>query len=215
MSWRIHSAPESGIQVPDAALALLERTLNQVIALDPEGARRLAAMQGRVILILLEGFGTRFYLLPGSQSLQLFGAYDADPDCILRGTPLALAKMGLTERRTDPLFAGDVKVEGDTTLSQQLGSFIAGLDIDWEEQLARLVGDPVAHQVGNATRGLHDWGQRSLASLGQTLKEYLQEEARILPTDYEVREFLAAVDVLRDDVERLAARVERLVPRRP
>ncbi len=204
-----------GIQIPDAALALLEQTLNKVIALDPEGARRLARMRGQVILIELEGFGTRFYLVPGSQTLQLFGAYAAEPDCILRGTPLALAKMGLTEQKTDPLFAGDVKVEGDTVLGQQFGDFIAGLDIDWEEQLSRLVGDPLAHQIGNLTRGLQDWGQRSAHTLGLNLKEYLQEEARLVPTDYEVAELLAGVDTLRDDVERLAARIERLARRRP
>jgi len=44
----------------------------------------------------------------------------------------------------------------------------------------------------------------------QNLREYLQEEARLLPTRYEAKEFLDAVDALRDDVERLAARVERL-----
>jgi ubiquinone biosynthesis protein UbiJ len=204
-----------GIQLPDAALALLERTLNQGIALDPEGARRLAAMQGQVILIELAGFGTRFYLIPGRDRLQLFGAYDAPPDCTLCGTPLALARLGLAERRTDSLFAGEVTVEGDTALAQQFGEFIAGLDIDWEEQLARLTGDTLAHQVGNLARGAHRWGQRSSDSLARTLKDYLQEEARLVPTDYEVRELIAGVDTLRDDLERLAARVERLARRRP
>ena len=203
-----------GIQLPDAALALLEGTLNHVIALDAEGAQRLAAMQGQVILIELAGFGTRFYLVPGRDRLQLFGAYDAVADCTLRGTPLALARLGLAERRTDSLFAGEVAVEGDTALAQQFGEFVAGLDIDWEEQLSRLTGDAVAHQVGNVARGAHQWRQRSTDSLARTLKNYLQEEARLVPTDYEVRDLIAGVDTLRDDVERLAARVERLARRR-
>ncbi|MEY6431624.1 SCP2 sterol-binding domain-containing protein [Thioalkalicoccus limnaeus] len=200
----------TGIPIPDAALALVERALNQVIALDPEGARRLAALQGRVILIEFSGFGTRFYLLPGVDRLQLFGAYDAAPDCTLRGTPLALARIGLTERRTDSLFTGDVEVDGDTALAQQFGQFIAELDIDWEEQLAHLIGDSLAHQIGETARAAGDWGQRSGDTLIRDLREYLQEEARLVPTDYEVRAFIAEVDTLRDDVERLAARVERL-----
>lgn len=203
-----------GVQVPNAALAVFEQTLNRVLALDPEGARRISAMQGQVILIELEGFGTRFYLIPGPGQVQLYGTYSADPDCTLRGTPLALARIGLSAQPTDELFAGAVKVEGDTGLAQQFGGIVKELDIDWEEQLARLVGDPVAHQLGNATRAAQDWSRSSARRLSQALKEYLQEEGRLVPTDYEVAEFLAGVDTLRDDVERLAARIERLERRR-
>lgn len=204
----------AGIQIPEAALAALEQALNRVIALDPEGARRLSAMQGRVILIELEGFGTRVYLIPGTSELQVFGSYAAEPDCTLRGTPVALARMGLSKQRTDSLFAGEVTVEGDTGLAQQFGDIMLALDIDWEEQLARLTGDSFAHQLGNLARSACGWGLRSADSVAQTAKEYLQEEGRLVPTDYEVRELIAEVDTLRDDVERLAARIDRIARRR-
>jgi ubiquinone biosynthesis protein UbiJ len=196
--------------IPDAALAALEAALNRYIALDPEGAARLAQLQGRLICIELKGFGTRLYLIPAVDRLQVFGAYEGEPDCLLRGTPLALARMGLAERKEDQLFGGAVEVEGDTRLAQEFGAFIAGLEVDWEEQLSRLLGDSVAHQVGEGLRSMGQWGRRSADTLTQDLKEYLQEEARLLPTDYEVHAFLDRVDTLRDDVERLAARVERL-----
>jgi ubiquinone biosynthesis protein UbiJ len=200
--------------VPDAALAALEAAINRYIALDPEGAARLAQLQGRLICIELKGFGTRLYLIPAVDRLQVFGAYEGEPDCLLRGTPLALARMGLAERKEDQLFGGEVEVEGDTRLAQEFGAFITGLEVDGEEQLSRLVGDPVAHQVGEGLRSMGQWGRRSADTLTQDLKEYLQEEARLLPTDYEVHAFLDRVDTLRDDVERLAARIERLGRRR-
>jgi len=196
--------------IPDAALAALEAVLNRYIALDPEGAARLARLQGRLICIELEGFGARIYVLPGASDLQLFGAYEGEPDCLMRGSPLALARMGLAERKEDGLFAGEVQVEGDTGLAQEFGAFLSGLSVDWEEQFSRLVGDPVAHGVGEGLRSAGRWGRASADTLTQDLKEYLQEEARILPTQYEVQTFLDRVDTVRDDVERLAARIERL-----
>jgi ubiquinone biosynthesis accessory factor UbiJ len=196
--------------VPDAALAALEALLNRCIALDPEGAARLGPLEGRLIGIELKGFGTRLYLIPAPDRLQVFGAYEGEPDCLLRGTPLALARLGLAERKEDQLFGGEVEIEGDTRLAQDFGAFAAGLDLDWEEQLSRLVGDPIAHQVGEGLRAVGRWGRKSADLLSQDLKEYLQEEARVLPTRYEVEAFLDQVDTLRDDAERLVARIDRL-----
>jgi ubiquinone biosynthesis protein UbiJ len=196
--------------IPDAALAGLETALNRYIALDPEGAARLGPLHGRLIAIELAGFGTRIDLIPGPDGLQVFGAYKGEPDCLLRGSPLALARMGLAERKEDQLFGGEVQIEGDTRLAQEFGAFLGGLDVDWEEQLSRLVGDPIAHQVGSGLRMVADWGRKSSDTLNQDLKEYLQEEGRLVPTAYEVQGFLDRVDTLRDDVERLAARIERL-----
>jgi ubiquinone biosynthesis accessory factor UbiJ len=196
--------------IPDAALAGLETALNRYIALDPEGAARLGPLHGRLIAIELAGFGTRIDLIPGPDGLQVFGAYEGEPDCLLRGSPLALARMGLAERKEDQLFGGEVQIEGDTRLAQEFGAFLGGLDVDWEEQLSRLVGDPIAHQVGSGLRMVADWGRKSSDTLNQDLKEYLQEEGRLVPTAYEVQGFLDRVDTLRDDVERLAARIERL-----
>ena len=84
---------------------------------------------------------------------------------------------------------------------------------DWEEQLSHLVGDAAAHQVGNLVRDTLQWGAKSVDTLGRDLTEYLQEESRQLPQRDEVNKFLAAVDVLRNDVERLDARVKRLQAR--
>jgi ubiquinone biosynthesis protein UbiJ len=49
--------------------------------------------------------------------------------------------------------------------------------------------------------------------MGANIREYLQEESRDVPSRYEVERFAAQVGDLRDDVERLAARVRRLQER--
>lgn len=205
--------PDSeGIQIPDTVLSAVEAALNRYLALDPEGARGLAPLYGRIIGIEIQGLGTQVTLVPGPDRVQVFGVYDATPDCLIRGAPLALLRMMTAEQKDAEISKGAVEIEGDSTIAHDLSKALAGLDVDWEEQLARLVGDPIAHPVGQGVRGLAQWGRRSAEVLSADLKEYLEEEARLLPTRYEVSDFLAQVDALRDDVERLEARVERLAP---
>jgi len=200
----------TGLRIPDAALAALEGLINRYLALDPEGAHRLGTLQGRVFLIEVSGFGTPIYLIPGRNSIQLYGEYAGEPDCTLRGSPAALARLGLSSHREDQLFGGEVQVEGETDLAQALGELLGGIEVDWEEQLSRLVGDPIAHQVGSGLRSAERWGRHSAETLTRNLGEYLQEEARLLPSRNEIDAFLDDVDRLRDDVERLAARVARI-----
>jgi len=199
-----------GIPIPDAALATLEATINRYLTLDPEGAARLADLQGKVILIEVTGFEARLYLIPGPAGVQLCGDYAGTPDCILRAAPLALARLGVSRRKEDQLFSGEVRVEGDTHLARAFSDFLSGLEVDWEEQLARLVGDVAAHRVGARVRAAGRWRRRTADTLTEDVKEYLQEEARLLPGRYEVQAFLDEVDLVRDGVERLAARIKRL-----
>ena len=206
-----------GIQIPDAMLASVEATINAVLALDTEGARRLAPIQGRILLVELAGFGTRIYVVPEESGLLLFSAYDAPPDCTVRGTPAGLLSMALSEHREDVVFGGAVEIDGDNRVAQTLGEVVQGLDIDWEELLSKVTGDTLAHRIGLQARAGRHWAERTGDTVTQDIREYLQEEGRILPGRDEMHAFLTDVDTLRDDVERLEARIARLEakPRNP
>jgi ubiquinone biosynthesis protein UbiJ len=195
----------------DLGYAALETALNGYLRLDPAAARRIADLHGRVVGLEVLGLGLAMYLVPDETGgLQVLPPSDSPPDCWLRGTPLDLARSGDLRAGAGRIFEGRVRVEGDTALAQRFGTILAELDVDWEEQLSRLTGDVVAHEVGRVAGAAGDYAARGRETLEQNLREYLQEEARVLPTRLEVQEFLDAVDVLRDDVERLGARVERL-----
>jgi ubiquinone biosynthesis protein UbiJ len=130
----------------------------------------------------------------------------------LRGPPFSLLRL-LRSGGGRPLFDGEVQVEGDMGVLQDLHACLAALDVDWEELLARWVGDVAAHGIARQARALAGWVGEGRESLGLDLKEYLWEEARLLPRQEAVAEYLSAVDALRDDVERLTKRVDRLAAR--
>ncbi|HPB76827.1 MAG TPA: iron-containing alcohol dehydrogenase, partial [Chromatiaceae bacterium] len=122
--------PSPGPPLSAAALAALEALINRLLALDPEGAPRLEPLAGRIIACEFKGFGNRLYFIPGEGGLQLFATYAAAPDCLLRGTPLALATLGLSRRQEDALFTGQVETVGDTALAHRFGAALAGLAIE-------------------------------------------------------------------------------------
>lgn len=192
--------------IPAAFVAGLEVAFNRYLQLDPDIPPRLAALDGEVIAVELDGLNQAFYLLPGIDGVRVMDRHEGTPSVWIQGTPLAL----LRQWRSGPAVDGDVTIEGDVTVGREFQAILMRMDIDWEEQLSKAVGDVAAHQLGNLWRGLRGWGRRSADTLVRDGVEYLQQELRALPPRPVVEQFLSAVDTLREDADRLTARIERL-----
>ena len=194
-----------------SALGGLERTLNRVLRMDPDAGRRLAPLAGKLIELHVRGLEVRFYLEPGVDKIRLLAASARAPDTAISGTPLGLLRNSLSRDPRKEMFAGDTEISGDLETGKSLKALLDGLDVDWEEQFSHLVGDVVAHQTGNVARGLGRWSSESLDSLERNLGDWLHEESRLLPPRPEVEQFLASVDTLRADADRLEQRVVRIM----
>jgi len=204
------SVTERTMSTPALLSAALESALDLYLKQDPDALQHCAALQDKVIAVNLAGTELTLYFLPDAQGVKVLTHYEGEPDTLLRGTPAGFARLAV-ESREDALFHGAIEIIGDTETGQQFQDLLAGVDWDWEEQLSKLTGDALAHQVGELVRKGRRWLDESSDTLQQDLSEYLQEEARLLPTRTEIDEFLDNVDQLRTDTDRLAARVERLV----
>lgn len=189
--------------------AALEAALNKALRLDPASFARLEQFEGKIIALELHGTGLTLFLMPGRDGIQVMSSLADEPDTIISGTPLALAELSLGDARR-VLFAGEVVIHGDVETGQAFKRLLDNLDIDWEEHLSRYGGDVLAHQLGDLFRGLRDWGRQAGRILGNNLAEYLQQESCQLATREAVVEFSHGVDQLRDDSERLQARVALL-----
>jgi ubiquinone biosynthesis protein UbiJ len=193
--------------------ASLETALNLYLKQDPQARQACAALNGKIIGLDVTGLGLSLYLLPGSDGIQVLGHYEGDVDTRLTGSPFSFAQLTLGSRE-DALFKGAVEIKGDTELGQQFQDLLANTDWDWEEQLSHITGDVIARQVGNIARLSGKFITDSRKTVEQDVSEYLQEEARLLPTRSEVDHFLEDVDQLRSDLDRLNARIERLLQTR-
>jgi len=190
--------------------AALERSVNHLIAMDPDVGLFLEPLTGKTIAINLPPLGLELYCCPTPCRVQFIEHLEGEPDTRLTGSPIAMALMGLSDSPRRALFAGEVTIEGDVHVARRFQDLFEKLDIDWEEQLSRYTGDVIAHRVGNLVRAGRDWCEESLTTLKLNTAEYLQDETRELPTGVEAEIFFEQVDALRTDCDRLQARIERL-----
>jgi ubiquinone biosynthesis protein UbiJ len=102
------------------------------------------------------------------------------------------------------------EVAGDTDFAAVISQVVSNLRWDVEEDLSRVVGDIAAHRMAQAGRAAAAWPRKAAASMAENAAEYLTEEKAVLVTPLQAAEFMREVDELRDAVERLDKRIERL-----
>jgi ubiquinone biosynthesis accessory factor UbiJ len=196
-----------------AALSWLENMVNRYVALDPEFPQRLHALEGKTARFEIAGVNLDVYLKIVQRRILLRDSPEAGCDLTVRGTPFGLLALLRAEDPLEQVHSGAVELQGDVQLARDLKNIFALLDIDWEELLARGLGDWPAHQIGILTRQFRQWRERSHESVQRSVGEYLQEESRLLPARIEIENFITGVDAMREALDRLEARMSHLQAR--
>jgi ubiquinone biosynthesis protein UbiJ len=107
-------------------------------------------------------------------------------------------------------FMHSVHVSGNAKLASEVLMLVRHLRWDAEEDLARIFGDVAAHRMAGAAGGLLAWHADAAKRLTESAIDYLVAERRWLVARAEHEALAADVARLRDDIERLEARLRRL-----
>ncbi len=199
----------------ETLLTPLARVLNRNIG-ESTPARELSReLDGRVIAIRVRDTGLAMFFEISDEVLELKTDSEAEPDVVLTGSLVTLARMaGPNGHDHSPAaLKGGLEVTGDAFTAQAFQKLLKHARPDPEEELSRFVGDAAAFRAGEIARGVRDWAIGARATMGANVREYLQEESREAPSRYEFERFGSNVDALRDDVARLEARINRLLSR--
>jgi len=189
-------------------LNFIESELNRCIGESTAARELLARLQGTSFAVHVEGLGVTGVLHADGERLRL-DSDATDATATLSATPFDLIRLLRADgvsgvKRTRAALSGDLDV------AERYARMLKLARPDLEEEVARWVGDVPAHALGLVARGVGAWLARAGGALRMNTAEFLQEESRALPAPLEAQGFYSDVERLRDDVERLAARLARL-----
>lgn len=197
--------------ITQALLAAAESGINRILALDSSAQARLAGLSGKVIEVDCASPAVRLFILPHADGLRLARQWAAPADCALRAPAGTLLRLATSRQKTAVLHRPDVQIDGDSGVLMELSAVLQDLELDWEYELSRWIGPVASHVLGSRLRGASNWAEQSLDSLRLDLKDYLAEETASLVGAREAEARFAELDALKLALDRLEARVERLV----
>lgn len=195
-----------------AALALAEQAINKALDYDPATQDAIDQLDGKVIMIESTLPAFEVFVIHADRKIALHSQWETPPDTTLSGPLPALIQMA-TEGGGDRLSLANsgVQTRGDEDVLRQVSRLLKRMDIDWEGLLASIVGDIPAHSVGRTVRAAFAWASDSGRRLRRRTQLTMTEEWRLVPSRPEMDQWQREVTLLRQDAERLAARMEQLM----
>ncbi|WP_111412905.1 ubiquinone biosynthesis accessory factor UbiJ [Billgrantia lactosivorans] len=200
---------------PPLLLAGIERTLNALLARDLAAPSRLARLAGSRLLLRLEPPTLTLLLSFHAHGVDLMRQDEPDEnaaDAVVELDTEALVELLGGEPMERLMFRGRLAVRGRVHLLEEVRELFFDLDIDWEAELARWLGEVPAHSLAEGLRRMVRWGLRAQQELRADIAEYVFEEARLLPGRHQfeaLRDHLTELEVAADRLDARLARLRR------
>jgi ubiquinone biosynthesis protein UbiJ len=182
----------------------ISAAVNHLLDQEAWARDKLARHAGKVALFDLGVVAIR--LQAAADGMLQTAPDDAAADVTIRAT---LADLPMIARDRSRAFSY-VEIEGDADFANTISQLSQSLRWEAEHDLSRWVGNIAATRLTAGARGIFDAVQTMQGKLAENTAEYFLEENPMLVRPREVAAFGADVSRLRDDVERLAKRIEKL-----
>jgi len=188
----------------------LEVALNRLLALDPDTRGDLSRLEGRRVSLALEAPTIALEISVTRGKLEVGPVQSEEADLGIRATLSGALSQLPFLRAANAAPVGKVRINGDAELARTLQQLVRGFDPDWDKPFADVFGSIIGPQIARVLREAFQSGAALAKKFGRDAVDYVTEESRDVLGKAELAAFNDDVDHLRDDAERLIARVEKL-----
>jgi len=178
--------------------------LNHVLRSTPVAMERLRKHAGRTAVFHVGPVTLAFTIQTTGEVTPALPGVSRDLE--VRISPFLLPRLAAH----DEAAYREIEMKGDMELAHEVSFLARHLTWDFEEDLSKVFGDIAAHRMAEGARGLARWTRDAGLRTAQGAAEYWTEESPLIASRVKVEDYVREVSELRDAVERLEKRIERL-----
>ncbi len=199
---------------PQVATATLEFIINKALALNNNKSVSFAAVAQKMLTLELAElpFTLCFTVnTSASKTVVIVRSCSELSDCTINTSLSTLNKLKANQSLTQLIKQDELDVTGDIKIAQQFANIAQSLEIDWQSELAKQLGDVPTHkllQFGNKiTKSLVGRGKQ----LEADISEYIVHEKRLVVTRSQINAFNQNTKDVASKVDTLSVRIDKLV----
>lgn len=213
LSTKLSTPFSERLLLPQVVTATLELIINKALTLNNKSVSFAAVSQKTLTLELAELPFTLCFTVntTASQSAILVRSRTEFSDCTINTSINTLNKLKANQSLTQLIKQDELDVTGDIKIAQQFATIAQSLEIDWQTELAKHIGDVPTHkllQFGNKiTKSISATGKQFEADIS----EYLVHEKRLVVTRSQINAFNQNTKEVESKVDVLSVRIDKLV----
>jgi ubiquinone biosynthesis accessory factor UbiJ len=203
-----------------AVVSSFVNLLNKALVYDPGTQVALQKIGARSLAIISSQPTFEWQLSVEAGQIKMCVYSEQPANCELHGKILDI--LSLLKNPQYNLAGSGVEVRGDLSLLETWRNTLANIDWDWgqalQESVAKIIGNPNSAWLQSLVQVLQSqatWAKQKSQVIPAWVQDFLVEELKCAPSNYEIQDFCLQVDDVRAATDRLEKRLEQLVSNSP
>jgi ubiquinone biosynthesis protein UbiJ len=192
--------------------AVLETVINQFLHYNLHGTRALKPLSGKTLTVKLAELPFPLSFTISHEKIHVTTS-DEHNDCCLITSISTLIELNKEQQLTDLIKNDKLDIQGDLKVAQRFAEIAQTLDIDWQSELAKRIGDIPSYKLGQLGRNLLNKLNFTTTQIQADASEWLIHEKRLMITAAEMSYFNHDVEHVELQVSALSQRIDELINR--
>ena len=192
--------------------AVLETLINQFLRYNLHGTRALKPLSEKTLTVKLAELPFPLSFLVSNEKIHVT-TNDEHSDCCLITSISTLVELKKEQQLTDLIKNNKLDIQGDLKVAQRFADIAQTLDIDWQSELAKRIGDIPTYKMGLLGRQLLNKLSFAAKQIPADASEWLVHEKRLVITAAELSYFSRDVERTEQQTDDLNHRIDQLINR--
>lgn len=197
------------ILLQQLAHSFLEPLINKLLKEDASATEKLNKLNGKSFSVQLTNLSIQLKLSVNEGKLYLSNNTEGS-DCKVVTTTEQLKQLSDASQLTKLIKQDKLELEGDLAIAQAFSGLLMDNDINWQNALAKYVGDGMAYRIIEKAESLAKLFKNKTTDANYTVSSLMTDELKVAPTELEVANFSGQVDEIAAKVDRLSIQLAQL-----
>ena len=206
----MHQDISQQLMFAQALTAVIETLINQFLQYNLHGTLALKPLSGKTLTVKLAELPMPLSFTISDEKI-LVTCNDEHNDCCLITSIGTLIELNKDQQLTDLIKNGKLDIQGDLKVAQRFAEIAQTLDIDWQSELAKRIGDIPSYKLGQLGRNLINKISFAAEQIQADASEWLVHEKQLIVTAAQIAYFSDDVEKVAKNVSALSQRIDKLI----
>jgi ubiquinone biosynthesis protein UbiJ len=206
----------STLMHPQVLCSAVELTINQALSLNIHGLDQLKALEQKTLTVQLAEvkFPLSFTI---NQQMVLVTTLTERSDCTIVTSIKALMALKSAQQEQQALSITELikqeklDLQGDLKIAQQFAAIAESLEIDWQSEMAKHIGDIPTYKLAQLGKFIGNKLNFASQQIQADASEWLVHEKRLVVASNQLTDFKESVTDISQKTEHLAQRINTLL----